>query len=597
MTHHLTLISTARAVIARLSRARLLLCLLLAPLGALSAPTVASAGTYVINNGPSAPVPNENAGPWGAFGGEQGAQASFTGPGSWIGPLGGSMAVNEVAGVGVGVPGGSGVTIREAKIWWYVPAHVGGGDTFAQAHTSAGLIGQAVTPDDHRSTPDDFILPSTTTSFWLGSYCSNDAASAPCSMGGDSNPDLELFGSQLTLADSNLPSGNVTGGALAGGGSLGGPQSIAYNASDSDSGVRTVQLLVDGNVVAQHDYIAQCPYDNFLACPGTVSDTMPWNTATVADGSHEVALKVLNAANNATIVDDHTVTTANAPSITAPPSIAGAPVTGQTLSATPGSTTSDPNAGAVGLSGQWLRCDATGANCAAIPGAAGTSYNPVVSDLGATIRYLQRANNNDGGTSAQSAPVGPISSAASGTGTTGGSGSGAGGSGGSGSSTGGPGGAGGTGTGGTGGTGGQGGPGGVTIIAPPGAITVLQGTTARWSVTLHVSPVRVHRKTLITLTGHVNTAPRPANGKLIYLQARSGTNVWRGHGKSRHRVVVYGPWVTFQALRAGRGGNFKAHYRFRFGGRHRYQFHAVAPQEGGFRNPTGNSAVVAVNET
>ena len=51
------------------------------------------------------------------------------------------------------------------------------------------------------------------------------------------------------------------------------------------------------------------------------------------------------------------------------------------------------------------------------------------------------------------------------------------------------------------------------------------------------------------------------------------------------------------ALRANPSGAFSTRYRFRLGGRHTYEFRAVAPAEGQFRNATGSSSVVAVHET
>jgi hypothetical protein len=132
---------------------------------------------------------------------------------------------------------------------------------------------------------------------------------------------------------------------------------------------------------------------------------------------------------------------------------------------------------------------------------------------------------------------------------------------------------------------------------PPGAGGGLAGTTRKWAVSLRVSPPHVHRHTLITLRGRVITSPRPSSGKLIYLQARSVSMGWRGRGRGRRRVAVYGHWVSFQTLRAMADGGFKAAYRFRLGGRHRYQLRAVAPKEGGYRNASGSSSPVLVTET
>src|SRR5664279_5341116 len=93
---------------------------------------------------------------------------------------------------------------------------------------------------------------------------------------------------------------------------MAGIESLSYNAAEGSSGVRLVQLRVDGNVVAQKDYVASCPYTNFLACPPSVSDTISWNTASVADGDHSLSLIVASAAQNTSVIYDGTVHIHNA---------------------------------------------------------------------------------------------------------------------------------------------------------------------------------------------------------------------------------------------------------------------------------------------
>jgi hypothetical protein len=274
----------------------------------------AHAGTYVINDCPSAPTSPGDSGPWTVFGGPQADKGACSGgSGDWIGPLGGSMGAGGLDGVQVAVPGGSGITIHEAKVWWSVPHQISGADTFAIASTNTGTVGTAATPLDRSTTPDDFILPSSSTWFTLADYCSNDYYGQGCTFGGGENANLQLFGAQLTLSDNNLPAGTVTGGVLAGAGPVAGTQSLAFNASDADTGVRTAQLLSDGKVVAQMDYLAQCPYTSFAACPTTRSDTISWNTSSVANGPHELALRIIDAADNTTVVDDHAITLNNPP--------------------------------------------------------------------------------------------------------------------------------------------------------------------------------------------------------------------------------------------------------------------------------------------
>src|SRR5580704_12866588 len=86
---------------------------------------VARAGLYVIANCPSAG--NGNAGGWMVFGSPQTDKASCGGgAGDWIGPQGGSMGPNTWAGVQIGAPDGSGITIQQARVWWKVPSSISG---------------------------------------------------------------------------------------------------------------------------------------------------------------------------------------------------------------------------------------------------------------------------------------------------------------------------------------------------------------------------------------------------------------------------------------------------------------------------------------
>jgi hypothetical protein len=107
----------------------------------------------------------------------------------------------------------------------------------------------------------------------------------------------------------------VTGGGLSGGGPVAGTQALTFNADDGSSGVRLVQLLVDGQVVGTNDYLPRCPYQDFAACPTAITDSIAWNTANASNGPHEVTLRIVNAAQVATVIDDHLVTLHNPPHI------------------------------------------------------------------------------------------------------------------------------------------------------------------------------------------------------------------------------------------------------------------------------------------
>lgn len=88
-----------------------------------------------------------------------------------------------------------------------------------------------------------------------------------------------------------------------------------------------------------------------------------------------------------------------------PPTISGTAEEGITLTATRGTWIGSPTS----FHFQWLRCDATGAACAAIPGSTGKSYTPTTTDIGHTLRVRVTARNSSGSATATSAATGAVS--------------------------------------------------------------------------------------------------------------------------------------------------------------------------------------------
>lgn len=240
-----------------------------AALMSLSIASSARAGTYTIYDCPSAPIPNDNAGPWSVYGGPKSDKTSCAlGLGDFIGPLGGEMSPNSGDGVSISAP--SGLALVSSEIYWYDPQSISGAHTYAVVFANGSLIGQAFNPTDHRYTPEIDTLPAGTTSLVLQTNCSNDDAQTPCKLGnGEETPDLQLFGSAITVSDPTAPTGGLTGGGLDGNGPASGTQSISYTANDSLAGVDSVQLLVDGEVVATNSYAGSCSFTNFQPCPAS----------------------------------------------------------------------------------------------------------------------------------------------------------------------------------------------------------------------------------------------------------------------------------------------------------------------------------------
>jgi len=95
------------------------------------------------------------------------------------------------------------------------------------------------------------------------------------------------------------------------------------------------------------------------------------------------------------------IRTALVPQNTVVPAISGTVLVGQTLAVQTGTWLNFP----VTYTYQWERCDATGANCAPIPGATAQSYVITPSDVGFTLAAVVGATNVYGSGSATSAPT------------------------------------------------------------------------------------------------------------------------------------------------------------------------------------------------
>ena len=103
------------------------------------------------------------------------------------------------------------------------------------------------------------------------------------------------------------------------------------------------------------------------------------------------------------------VAAAARPQNTAPPTIAGTPVAGQTLTANPGGWS---GTSPISFGYQWRRCNASGGSCADIGGANGRTHSVGSVDVGSTLRVRVTARNSAGSAAATSAPTAVVTSGA-----------------------------------------------------------------------------------------------------------------------------------------------------------------------------------------
>jgi hypothetical protein len=137
-------------------------------------------------------------------------------------------------------------------------------------------------------------------------------------------------------------------------------------------------------------------------------------TAQASDIGSTLAVTVTgsNGAGSASATSAVTSVVAAAPAApvnTAPPSISGAAVEAQMLTAGNGSWSSSPSPS---FTYQWQRCSPTGAGCTPISGATAQTYIAVSADVGSTLRVGVTGTSGSGSSAVSSAPSAVVTSAA-----------------------------------------------------------------------------------------------------------------------------------------------------------------------------------------
>jgi len=139
----------------------------------------------------------------------------------------------------------------------------------------------------------------------------------------------DVYAADIDLVDNTPPTVGGIGGPLVAGGTLSGQQAISFNAADSQSGVYSGSLVVDGHTLLSqiHDTNGgacqslnvtsdgQRSFEYAQPCQSSVSGSLTLNTSQLAAGEHSLELIVEDAAGNRDIAYNGTITTSGPSSI------------------------------------------------------------------------------------------------------------------------------------------------------------------------------------------------------------------------------------------------------------------------------------------
>ncbi len=238
-----------------------------------------------------------------------------------------------------------------------------------------------------------------------------------CPANGGNDASLAITQAWITLTATASPTASGFSGGLLSMPARG-TQRLTFHASEAAGpGIYDVRIQADGQTLyegnpdsAQESCASSGTQEGVLIftaqqpCPTEESVSLPVDTTSLHDGSHELTVTAEDAAHNSSVVYDTEMTSANAPTDTVAPSIQASPaLTGaSTLDAQSGTWDAPAGAGSIAYGYEWQRCEADGTACESIPGAQAPSYTPLARDAGHALRVLVTAADHDGRTSVPS---------------------------------------------------------------------------------------------------------------------------------------------------------------------------------------------------
>jgi hypothetical protein len=188
-------------------------------------------------------------------------------------------------------------------VLWYAARLSGSGGplTFETAYSQPDIgftWGVSNSPPGSENLVAEQQLPADSWGVTVGIRCgpATRPPSEPCVA---ANPvPLLVRGMEVTLREDVPPAVLSTTGSLIEAEPQSGLRTLTYAASDFESGLSRVDVLLDDTVVASQDLTPRCRYIDFTVCPTSEDETLTVDTRAVPNGSYDLAVRARDAAGN-----------------------------------------------------------------------------------------------------------------------------------------------------------------------------------------------------------------------------------------------------------------------------------------------------------
>lgn len=186
---------------------------------------------------------------------------------------------------------------------WYAARLGGSGHPLGVWSRGRTLDGSAI-PGISNSPPGSEYLvaeqqfPPNTDYYMLGLTCALGVTGAPGPCLAANRVPLLIRGMEFTLGEDVAPIVLNPTGTLLEGRTQKGIGTLQVAASDAQSGLSRVDVLLGETQVASRDLTARCHYSDFTVCPTSLDETFSVDTRAVRNGTYQLRVRVTDAAGN-----------------------------------------------------------------------------------------------------------------------------------------------------------------------------------------------------------------------------------------------------------------------------------------------------------